>query len=188
LNRRRIDQCDINYTLSGGYKAKNSIDDATKVRRLLGAIPAGSYRFNVDCYRKTAISKQYVFLLNKPKDSQQPNLIPVPEPVPAPESTPVPEPSPKPEASSLDLNWSIPFNGENGSSLVLGDIAGYEIYFIGDAVANEPIDRMIEITGALQSTYSIDGLGAGVYHLSIACIGVDGTKSPSSGLISVTLE
>lgn len=113
---------------------------------------------------------------------------PVVETDPTIETDPVQEPAPVLANRSLTLSWTIPTSRENGVPLTMEQIAGYEIYFIGDTEASQPVDEVIAVNDGLLNSYTIDEVGAGIYYFSIASEDTDGVKSEPSEIISVTVQ
>lgn len=87
--------------------------------------------------------------------------------------------------ASATLNWNIPQFRENGESLPLGDIAGYEI-----AYRKLPSDGFSSVTlpDNNTSSYVISDIPAGNYEFMIAVFDTEGLFSDYSDPILATLS
>lgn len=75
---------------------------------------------------------------------------------------------------SLQFDWYIPALRENGSTLSLADIGGYELRC---RIKGTTQFKSFVIRGASYRTYFLNGLASGVYECQIATFDADGLHS-----------
>ncbi|MBX2858362.1 MAG: hypothetical protein KTR17_06845 [Cellvibrionaceae bacterium] len=125
-----------------------------------------------------------------PAEELQPN--PTAAPSSQPVATPTVEPSPSQAPAVPDrevtytivVEWDIPSSRENGSDLLLSDIAGYEIFY---KKVDDPEFLKIDVDIATTSEVTISDLSAGRYELYITTLDSDGLRSQNSQLLSATI-
>ena len=85
---------------------------------------------------------------------------------------------------TVSLSWSVPTTRENGEPLLVGELAGYEIYIIAEASG---LDQVVAVSDPLSTSHAIDDLASDTYHFSISSIDTDGLRSSPSGLITTVI-
>lgn len=86
--------------------------------------------------------------------------------------------------ASARLTWDIPQYRENNESLMLSEIAGYEIIY---RLANESSFSVITIADNNNSSHIINNLSAGNYEFMIAVFDTDGLYSDYSDPVIASL-
>ena len=126
-----------------------------------------------------------------PVPEPTPEPVPVPEPTPEPEPVPVPEPTPEPEpvpeptpdpvtTGSATLNWLPPT--ENVDGTVLGDLAGYKIYY---GTSPDALTNVISINNPGLTAFVIENLpGNTTYYFVITAFNSNAIESSFSNLVS----
>lgn len=92
------------------------------------------------------------------------------------------------ENATLQIVWQAPATREDGSVLSNSDIAGYEIYYTSIAADNTTVDQLIEVSGADQSSYTMEDVPVGEYHFAVATIDSAGVKSQISDVITTVVN
>lgn len=100
---------------------------------------------------------------------------PIPEPVDPVDLVP---------ANAALLTWQAPFTRENGDSLSMGEIAGYEI---GYGTSADLLNQTLAIGEASTDTMLINDLAQGSWYFAIRTIDVDGNRSRWSDVVSKTI-
>lgn len=90
--------------------------------------------------------------------------------------------SAKPSTYTAMISWSVPTQREDGSSLSVKDLSGYEIYYTTD---DSSVSGVFKIAGGGVSSYTASNLAAGNYYFSISAIDLSGFKSALSNLVSI---
>lgn len=78
------------------------------------------------------------------------------------------------------LKWNAPFTRENGASLSMGEIAGYEISY---GLSLDAMDNEIRIERADADAFEISGLTNGAWHFAIRTVDTDGVVSRNSKVV-----
>lgn len=124
-----------------------------------------------------------------PEPTAVPTPLPSSEPVASPTAEPTPDiaPSPAPDQNpsySVLVQWDIPTTRENGSDLLLSDIAGYDIYYkkVGET---ELLKKSVDIATTSEATLA--NLSAGLYEFYITTLDTDGLRSQNSPLLSAQI-
>jgi hypothetical protein len=78
------------------------------------------------------------------------------------------------------LNWTVPTTRANGSPLPASEIAGYEIYVLGQ---NSGKTNVIVIDDPLATTYTVEGLAPDTYHFSMVAKDTVGQLSEMSAVV-----
>ena len=113
-----------------------------------------------------------------PEPEPTPDPEPTPTPTPEPEPTPDPEPTPpQPATFSATLNWNIPSSREDGTTLEMYEIGGYEIQY---KLVSDSQYTSIVISDETRDRYEITGLNAGTYEFRIATFDIDNVYSQFS--------
>ncbi|MGS2724267.1 fibronectin type III domain-containing protein [Porticoccus sp. GXU_MW_L64] len=119
-----------------------------------------------------------------PAPTPQPTPDPDPAPQPTPDPDPDPAPNPQPATFSATLSWNIPSNRENGDSLELYEIGGYEIQY---KLASDSQYTSVLVNDETRDNYEITGLSAGTYEFRIATFDIDNVYSQFSSPQSATI-
>lgn len=83
------------------------------------------------------------------------------------------------------LSWQAPFTRQNGVSLSMGEIAGYEV---GYGLTADTLNQTLAIGDASADELLIDGLSAGNWYFAIRTIDTDGNKSVWSEVVSKAIQ
>ena len=95
---------------------------------------------------------------------------------------PAPEPSPEdtvPTNAAL-LSWTAPLTRENGDSLAMGEIAGFEVVY-GNSEDN--VDQSLAIGDASIDELLVDELTEGTWYFAIRTLDTDGNRSRLSEVV-----
>ncbi len=84
---------------------------------------------------------------------------------------------------SVTLSWTPPTKREDGSNL--NNLRGYFIY-VGQSKSS--LDREIKVTNAGVSSYTVDDLTPGTWHLGVKAYDADNVTSAMSTVVSITLN
>ena len=114
-----------------------------------------------------------------PLPTEVPDLEPTPLPVPTavPTLTPTKVPPPSLKKVSANISWLIPEQRENGESLTMSEIGGYEIIF---RKIDEIIFDSVVIPDQTASEYMLEDLDPGQYEFMIAAFDSEGLYSDFS--------
>jgi hypothetical protein len=83
---------------------------------------------------------------------------------------------------SAMLNWSAPTEGIDGSPI--GQLVGYRVLY-GEVLRD--YDQVVGLDNPGVTTYVVQGLGAGTWHLALQAVTSDGQVSPPSAEASKTI-
>ena len=119
-----------------------------------------------------------------PAPQPEPTPEPTPEPQPEPAPEPQPEPEPAPAVHSVSLSWDIPDSRENGSSLEVYEIGGYEIQY---KLTDDSSYTSIIINDAQTDSYEVANLAAGTYEFKVATFDTDNVYSNFTGPLSTSV-
>ena len=111
---------------------------------------------------------------NNGGNSQNPDPQPQPDPDPQPQPDPDPQPDPEPATFSVSLNWNIPDSRENGDTLEVYEIGGYEIRY---KLTSDDEYTSIVINDSSSSSYQITDLQAGTYEFTMASFDIENLYS-----------
>lgn len=114
-----------------------------------------------------------------------PTPPPVVTPIPTPTPTPIVTPPPVSTTMSAVISWRIPTQRENGESLRLGDIGGYEIVYRQEG---ELLFDTIIISDPSMSQYVLRNLEPGRYEILIAVFDSEDLYSEFSAPTFINLE
>lgn len=120
-----------------------------------------------------------------PAPTPTPTPPPVVTPSPTPTPTPIVTPTPAPTTMSAVISWRIPTKRENGESLRLGDIGGYEIVYRREG---EVLFDSIIIRDPSMSKYVLRNLKSGRYEILIAVFDTKDLYSEFSAPTFVSLK
>lgn len=120
-----------------------------------------------------------------PAPTPTPTRPPVVTPTPIPTPTPVVTPPPASTTMSAVISWRIPTQRENGESLRLGDIGGYEIVYRKEG---EVLFDTVIIRDQSISQYVLRDLEAGRYEILIAVFDTKDLYSEFSAPTFVNLK
>lgn len=84
-------------------------------------------------------------------------------------------------ANAARLSWRAPFMRENGDSMRMGELSGYEIAY---GLSEKALDNILPIADAYAWQAEIQGLTNGSWYFSIRSIDTDGNKSHWSEVVS----
>lgn len=95
---------------------------------------------------------------------------------------PVTEPSPEDTApaNTALLSWTAPLTRENGDSLAMGEIAGFEVVY-GNSEDN--LDQSVAIGDASIDELLVDELTEGTWYFAIRTLDTDGNRSQLSEVV-----
>ncbi|MBZ0335743.1 fibronectin type III domain-containing protein [Marinobacter sp. AL4B] len=82
------------------------------------------------------------------------------------------------------LVWSAPLTREDGSSLALGQIAEYKIYY---RLKYKDRFNVIPITDTSNTRYPLKGLPPGAYEFAITTVDAEGLESRRSESVEINL-
>lgn len=124
-------------------------------------------------------------LAERSMELSEPEPTPEPEPAPEPEPTPEPAPTPEPEPvlGTAKLSWSAPMTRENGESISMGELDGYEIRY-GQTSNITAMTGDIEISSASTMEFTVEDLENGVWYFTIRTVDVNGMFSDWSTVVS----
>lgn len=91
---------------------------------------------------------------------------------------------PRDYESPRELTWSAPLTREDGSSLALGQIAGFRIYY---RLRYKEEYEVISIEDPATSHYSLESLPPGAYEFSITTVDDSGLESRHSEPVTADL-
>ncbi|MBW4934093.1 fibronectin type III domain-containing protein [Marinobacter sp. F4206] len=96
---------------------------------------------------------------------------------------PTTEPAPEPAipADAALLSWTAPLTRENGVSLSMGEIAGFEVVYGKSADA---LDQSIAIGDASVDELLVDDLSEGTWYFAMRTLDTDGNRSSLSEMVS----
>ncbi|MBW0147132.1 hypothetical protein KXD86_06475 [Marinobacter sp. CAU 1620] len=92
-----------------------------------------------------------------------------------------PEPQPTIPADAALLSWTAPLTRENGESLSMGEIAGFEVVYGQSADA---LDHSIAIGDASVDELLVDQLSEGTWYFAMRTLDIDGNRSVLSEMVS----
>jgi len=101
-----------------------------------------------------------------------------PQSTPEPEPTPEPQPTPEPEPilGAATLSWTAPLTRENGESIAMGELDGYEVrYGQTDDISALLGKTTINLASTMEVT--VEGLGKGIWYFTIRTLDVNGAFS-----------
>lgn len=93
-----------------------------------------------------------------------------------------PEPSPENTvpANAALLSWTAPLTRENGDSLTMGEIAGFEVVYGNN---EDSLDQSLAIGDASIDELLVDELTEGTWYFAIRTLDTDGNRSRLSELV-----
>ncbi|MBW7470775.1 hypothetical protein QQF73_04900 [Marinobacter sp. M216] len=96
---------------------------------------------------------------------------------------PTTEPAPEPSipADAALLSWTAPLIRENGESLSMGEIAGFEVVY---GKAADALDHSIAIGDASVDQLLVDNLTEGTWYFAMRTLDTDGNRSTLSEMVS----
>lgn len=97
----------------------------------------------------------------------------------APGSEPAPESLVPPDAALL--SWTAPMTRENGDSLSMGEIAGFEVVYGPSA---ETLNQSLAIGDASVDELLVDQLSPGTWYFAIRTLDTDGNRSRLSEVVN----
>lgn len=97
-------------------------------------------------------------------------------------SEPVTETTPETTlpANSALLSWTAPLTRENGESLAMGEIAGFEVVY---GTSAETLDQSLAIGDASVDELLVDELAEGTWYFAIRTLDTDGNRSRLSEVV-----
>lgn len=99
----------------------------------------------------------------------------------APETTTQPATEETSPANSALLSWTAPLTRENGDSLTMGEIAGFEVVY---GTSADTLDRNLAIGDASVDELLVDELGEGTWYFAIRTLDTDGNRSRLSEVVN----
>lgn len=164
-DNRSVDHYTLTYLdpVSGTSQTVTGITN-TDFRSTLDQLSAGSYEFEVSVFFTDGKQADRYVALNKLPGDVAPTTV------------------------SLQLSWSLPTQREDGTTLDVQDISGYEIYMSRIDSANTVTDQVMVVSGANQTSLMLPDLSTGQYHLAISAIDTAGLKSQLSDVVSYTVN
>lgn len=95
---------------------------------------------------------------------------------------PAEEPAPEETlpANSALLSWTAPLTRENGESLAMGEIAGFEVVY---GTSAENMDQSLAIGDASVDELLVDELAEGTWYFAIRTLDTDGNRSRLSEVV-----
>jgi len=97
-------------------------------------------------------------------------------------SEPVTETTPEETvpANAALLSWTAPLTRENGESLAMGEIAGFEVVY---GTSAETLDQSLAIGDASVDELLVDELAEGTWYFAIRTLDTDGNRSSLSEVV-----
>lgn len=97
-------------------------------------------------------------------------------------SEPVTETTPEETvpANAALLSWTAPLTRENGESLAMGEIAGFEVVY---GTSAETLDQSLAIGDASVDQLLVDQLAEGTWYFAIRTLDTDGNRSSLSEVV-----
>ena len=97
-------------------------------------------------------------------------------------SEPVTETTPEPTvpANAALLSWTAPLTRENGDSLAMGEIAGFEVVY---GTSADTLDQSLAIGDASVDELLVDELTEGTWYFAIRTLDTDGNRSRLSEVV-----
>ena len=83
-------------------------------------------------------------------------------------------------ANSALLSWTAPLTRENGESLAMGEIAGFEVVY---GTSAEDLDQSLAIGDASIDELLVDELTEGTWYFAIRTLDTDGNRSRQSEVV-----
>ncbi|TGN40231.1 hypothetical protein E5Q11_08080 [Marinobacter confluentis] len=83
-------------------------------------------------------------------------------------------------ANAALLSWTAPLTRENGESLAMSEIAGFEVVY---GTSAEALDQSLAIGDAYVDELLIDELAAGTWYFAIRTLDMDGRRSQLSNVV-----
>lgn len=83
-------------------------------------------------------------------------------------------------ANAALLSWTAPLTRENGESLTMGEIAGYEVVY---GTSAENLDQSLAIGDASVDELLVDELAEGTWYFAIRTLDTDGNRSRLSEVV-----
>lgn len=83
-------------------------------------------------------------------------------------------------ANSALLSWTAPLTRENGESLAMGEIAGFEVVY---GTSAENLDQSLAIGDASVDELLVDELAEGTWYFAIRTLDTDGNRSRLSEVV-----
>lgn len=83
-------------------------------------------------------------------------------------------------ANAAMLSWTAPLTRENGDSLTMGEIAGYEVVY-GNSSDN--LDQTLAIGDASVDQLLVDNLDTGTWYFAIRTLDIEGNRSQLSDVV-----
>ncbi|MEC7378296.1 MAG: hypothetical protein VX421_11840, partial [Pseudomonadota bacterium] len=83
-------------------------------------------------------------------------------------------------ANAALLSWTAPLTRENGDSLAMGEIAGYEVVY---GTSAENLDQSLAIGDASVDELLVDELAEGTWYFAIRTLDTDGNRSRLSEVV-----
>lgn len=83
-------------------------------------------------------------------------------------------------ADAALLSWTAPLTRENGDSLSMGEIAGYEVVY---GTATDAMDQSLAIGDASVDELLVDQLSEGTWYFAIRTLDTDGNRSQLSEVV-----
>ena len=78
------------------------------------------------------------------------------------------------------MSWTAPLTRENGDSLTMGDIAGFEVVY---GTSEENLDQSLAIGDASIDELLVDELTEGTWYFAIRTLDTDGNRSRLSEVV-----
>ena len=95
------------------------------------------------------------------------------------------EPVVVPERDSFTMEWDIPSERVDGSSISTAEIDGYELSYVEPELG---INETVFVDDPSQTIHEFQSLEPGNYLIAIAAIDIEGVRSPSSAAIEVIVQ
>jgi len=84
-------------------------------------------------------------------------------------------------ANAALLSWTAPLTRENGESLALSEIAGFEVVY---GLSSESLDQSLAIGDSSVDELLVDELSQGTWYFAIRTLDTDGNRSRLSDVVS----
>lgn len=109
------------------------------------------------------------------------------QPAPTPSPSPTPNPPPPPATgSTVTLTWTPPTSRQNGDSLSMAEIGGFEVYYFADGTPSGS-GTVVNINDPLSTSYTTPVLSSGIWYFSLAVYDINGVYSDFSTPSAITL-
>ena len=91
--------------------------------------------------------------------------------------------APTASTGAITLDWTPPTENTDGTPLT--DLTGYDIHY---GTQSGDYTQSIPVSNPGIATYVVDNLAPGTYYFSVAAVNSEGTESPTSSEVKLTVN